>query len=212
MKISVTITDDHPVVINGLEKILAEYSNIQICAVCTNEDSLMTSLKRRQPDVLLLDIQMPGRQGDELAQIISERYPKVNILAITNLSQPFHVRNMFLNGAHGYVLKTAAPDIIVKAIETVYKGEQYIDPALKDHTLHDMLKNKANSNNVPILTRREMEILELIANEITSKEIARKLFISFSAVENHRLNLLSKLGVRNSVGLVRKAIQLGLIR
>ncbi len=212
MKITVSVLDDHPVVINGLQKMLAEFGNIELYDACTQENHLMDALEKRQPDVLLLDIQMDGTQGDELSLAISDRYPDIQILALTNLNHPFHVRNMFLNGARGYLLKTAPPHILLKAIETVCKGEQYVDPTLRERMLHDMLENRANANNVPVLTRREREILELIANETTSQEIAKKLFISLSAVESHRINLLSKLGVKNSVGLIRKAIQMGLIR
>jgi DNA-binding NarL/FixJ family response regulator len=212
MKITVTITDDHPVVINGIQKMLLEYPHIEIYDTCRNGDELMACLKKRQPDVLLLDIQMKGLQGDEVAKAVSGQYPQVAILALTNLDQAFHIRNMFLNGAKGYLLKTAGPHILIEGIETVCKGKQFIDHDLKDLMLHDMLETRANANGIPALTKRETEILNLIANEMTSPEIAQKLFISLSAVENHRLNLLFKLNVKNAVGLIKKAIHLGLIK
>lgn len=212
MKISVTLTDDHPVVINGIQKMLAEYDHIVICDTCRNEETLMASLSVRQPDVLLLDIQMKGKQGDELALMVSGLYPQIAILALTNLDQTFHVRNMFLNGAKGYILKTTEPYDLIHAIETVHKGIQYIDVSLREQMLQDMLETRAVKNNIPALTKRETEILGLIANEMTSPEIAKKLFVSLSAVENHRLNLLFKLNVKNAVGLVKKAIHLGLIK
>jgi DNA-binding NarL/FixJ family response regulator len=212
MKISVTLTDDHPVVINGIQKMLAEYDHITVCDTCRDGETLLSSLAIRQPDVLLLDIQMKGMQGDELARMVTALYPQIAILALTNLDQTFHVRNMFLNGAKGYILKTTEPNDLIHAIETVYKGNQYIDSCLREHMLQDMLETRAVKNNIPALTKRETEILGMIANEMTSPEIAKKLFVSLSAVENHRLNLLFKLNVKNSVGLVKKAIHLGLVK
>lgn len=212
MKITVTIVDDHPVVINGIQKIIAEYDHLELYHSCSDERSLLASLRMRQPDVLLMDIQMQGKQGDELAKTVLQQYPDIAILALTNLDQPFHVRNMFLNGARGYILKTASPDNLIRAIETVYNGAQYIDNGLRNRMLNDILISRTSTHTIPTLTKREKEILELIAEELTSQEIAQKLFISLSAVENHRLNLLFKLNVKNAVGLVRKAMQMGLIK
>lgn len=212
MSIKVTMADDHPVVLKGLQKILEEDGNITVLDRCSNGDDLLNILKKRQPDVLLLDIQMPGKQGAELSKIISETYPNIPILTLTNLNQSFHVRDMFMNGAKGYVLKTSDPFILMQAIESVHEGRQYIDPILREQMVHDMLESKSNTDGTPILTKREKEILQHIANELTSQEIAKKLFISLSAVENHRLNLLFKLNAKNAVGLVKKAMNLGLIK
>ena len=213
MKIKVSTLDDHPVVINGIKNMLREYSQVELLDTCTDEEGLLNALQKRQPDVLLLDVQMQGKQGDELAAMISGKHPKVAILALSNLDQAFHVRNMFMSGVKGYVLKTAAPDQIMEAIECVHSGRQYIDPSLRNSMLSDLLMDtRVKEHAIPALTSREKEILELVAEELTSQEIAKKLFISLSAVENHRLNLLFKLNVKNAVGLVRKAIQLGLIR
>lgn len=204
--------DDHPVVLNGLEKMLLERQDIiTIYDACSTEDKLLACLKAKEPDVLLLDIQMQGRQGDELALDISRSYPHIAIVALTNMNQTFHVRNMFLNGARGYLLKTTSPVVLYKAIETVCKGEQFIDPSLRRQMLNDLLDNRAIANGIPLLTKRETEVLTLIANELTTKEIAQKLYISASAVENHRLNLFLKLNVKNVVGLVKKAIHMGLV-
>lgn len=213
MKIKVITLDDHPVVLNGIKNMLMEYDRVELLDTCTNEHELLEALQNRQPDVLLLDVQMQGKQGDELAALISKKYPGIAILVLSNLNQTFHVRNMFMSGAKGYILKTAEPDQIMEAIETVYEGEQYLDPALRNSMLSDLLMDtRAKEHAIPALTMREKEILELIAEEMTSQEIAKKLFISLSAVENHRLNLLFKLNVKNAVGLIRKAIQLGMIR
>ncbi len=212
MKIKVVTMDDHPVVLNGIRNMLMEYDQIEVLATCNTEDKLWDALQTKQPDVLLLDVQMEGKQGDELAPVVAKKYPKIAILVLSNLNQAFHVRNMFMSGAKGYLLKTAEPDQMIEAIETVYKGEQFLDPSLRNRMLSDLLMDtRAKEHAIPALTMREKEILELIAEEMTSQEIAKKLFISVSAVENHRFNLFFKLNVKNAVGLVRKAIQLGMI-
>jgi len=209
MKISISIADDHPVVISGLQKILGEYNILDLYDTCFNGDQLLDCLTIRQPDVLLLDIQMPGKMGDELAGIIHSNYPNISILVLTNNDLPFHVKKMMQHGALGYLLKSSTPDILFKAIETVYHGKQFIDPQMKDAILEELIDTRNNA--IPPISRREKEILELIVNECTSHEIAQKLFLSYRTVENHRLNLLLKLGVKNTAGLVRKVIQLRLV-
>lgn len=211
MKIKVAIADDHPIVISGLEKLLDNHPLVTLIHSSKNGNALLNKLKLNTPDVLLLDIQMPGMQGDELAKIISAQFPLIAILVLTNMDQPFHVRNMFKNGAKGYLLKSADQYTLVEAIDTVYKGNQYIDISLRDQMLYEML-DIGKTSNIPTLTKRELEILELIAAEMTSPQIAKKLFISLSTVENHRLNLFFKLNVKNAVGLVRKGVQMGLIK
>ena len=210
MSIGISIADDHPIVLQGLEKILSPCKEVELLDTCCNGELLLQCLRKRQPDVLLLDIQMPGQEGDELAAIITAQYPQIKILALTNLNQTFHVRNMFLKGAKGYLLKSAGQATLIKAIETVQDGRQYIDEALREEMLYEMVEMRASG--IPPLTQREKEILELIAGELTSQQIAKKLFISLSTVENHRINILFKLNVKNSVGLVRKALQLGIIK
>jgi len=209
MKIRVSIADDHPVVINGLQKILSQYTKIELGDMCSNGSELLQSLEKFQPDVLLLDIQMPGINGEELAKIIHHTYPSISILTLTNNDTVFHVKNMMSNGAIGYLLKSSDPDMLIKAIETVYKGEQYIDPIMKELLVQESIG--AKKNILPVITLREKEILELIVHEYSSQEIAEKLSLSHRTIENHRLNLLFKFGVKNVAGLVRKAIQLKLV-
>jgi len=209
--IKVSIADDHPIVLNGLQNILKDFRTLEITGVFRNGKELLNGLRRQQPDVLLLDINMPDLQGDELTKIISSNYPQVKVLVLTNIDQIFFVRHLFKNGACGYLLKNAESDTLYEAIKAVYMGIRYIDPALKEKIGQEMF-DEAGAPAIPTLTRREQEILELIAEELTSHQIAQKLFITLSTVENHRLNLFLKLGVKNVAGLVRKSVQLGLIK
>lgn len=210
-KLKLSIADDHPIVINGLEKILKGHSLIDLIYTANEGASLLEKLKQQQPDVLLLDIQMPGLQGDELCKIISDLYPAVAILILTNMNLTFHVRNLFMNGAKGYLLKSTSESVLVEAITAVSRGQQYIDVSLREQMAYEMTDSR-RAKIKSMLTKREQKILEMIAEEKTNEDISKELFLSRSTVENHRINLFFKLEVKNAAGLVRKAIQLGLIK
>jgi DNA-binding NarL/FixJ family response regulator len=210
MKLSVHIADDHSITTMGIERMLKDHPLMEINGIYHNGESLLNGLTVRQPDVLLLDIQMPGMEGDELAKIIAEKYPNVIILVLTNMDLPFYVRTMFASGVKGYLLKSASKNTLIDAIETVSRGQSYIDAALRG-LVFELLESKRNSNMLT-LTKREQDILEMVAEEKTNQQISKELFISLSTVENHRTNLFLKLGVKNVAGLVRKGIQMGLIK
>lgn len=211
MNIKIAIADDHPLVINGLTHILANSTDMTITGSYQNGAELLEGIKVVQPDVLLLDIQMPGQTGDELAEIIAELYPSVKMLALTNLDNVFYIKNMLKKGVQGYILKTARENILLDAIRTVYNGEQYLEPVLKEKLLQDTIHSKQQRSTAPVLSRREKEILQYIASNLTSQQIADKLFISKRTVDNHRLSLLMKMDVKNVAALVKKAIQTGMI-
>lgn len=210
--IKITLVDDHPVVVKGLQMILQEFKHITLIDACHSAQGLLECLAVRQPDVLLLDIQLPDKQGDEIAQIVAKKYPHIAMLVLTNLDQTFHLKNMLLHGVKGYLLKNAPPSALLQAIETVYHGEQFIDPHMKEYMLQEYVGADKDWNIIPALTLREQEVLKLIADEHTSQEIAEKLFVSNRTIETHRLNLLLKFGVKNVAGLIRKAIQLKILK
>lgn len=205
--IRVSMADDHQIVLSGLEKMLSGFPEIEMAGVYTNGDLLLASLANSQPDVLLLDIQMPGKNGIELAGIITRKYPHVKIIALTNVDILVQVKKMLKQGSMGYLMKDVDPDTLFKAISTVYGGEQFIDERLKKQ----LLSNFSASPSDKLITRREKEILQLITEEYTNPEIANKLHISPHTVENHRNHLLQKLGVKNTAGLVKAAIEQGLV-
>ncbi len=214
--INVALADDHPMVISGLTNMLHPFPHINVAQVYTTGGALLEGLKKVQPDVLLLDVLLPDMKGPELAQIITGKYPTVRILAITSLDAPVHVKSMIRNGSKGYLLKNTGQETLVEAIETVYKGQEFIEPMLKEQMLQNLLHYKkkegsAYSNDKPVLTRREKEVLQLVVQEYSNQEIADQLCISLRTVENHRFNLQQKLNVKNTVGLVKVAIQMGLV-
>jgi DNA-binding NarL/FixJ family response regulator len=205
--IRVAIVDDQVIILNGLQKILADAPHVKIEGVYNNGDDLLVAMEKNIPDVLLLDIQMPGKSGPELAMIIAKKYPTVKMIALTNVDVISQVKQMLQKGCLGYLLKDVSPEILLKAIETVHNGEQFLKEDFKTQLLNSLSGNESNH----LITRREKEILKLIVEENTNQEIAGKLFLSLRTVENHRNNLLQKLQVKNTAGLVKIAIQEGLI-
>ena len=205
--IRVAIVDDQVIILNGLQKILADAPHVKIEGVYNNGDDLLVAMEKNIPDVLLLDIQMPGKSGPELAVIIAKKYPTVKMIALTNVDVISQVKQMLQKGCLGYLLKDVSPEILLKAIETVHNGEQFLKEDFKTQLLNSLSGNESNH----LSTRREKEILKLIVEENTNQDIAGKLFLSLRTVENHRNNLLQKLQVKNTAGLVKVAIQEGLI-
>ena len=185
--IKLAITDDQVIILNGLQKILADVKNISITGVYHNGDELLAGMAQEPPDVLLLDIQMPGKSGIELAAIITKQYRSVKIIALTNIDVVAQIKKILQQGVMGYLLKDASPETIIDAIETVYGGEQYIQEQLRQQLLNSLSAGNARQ----IVTRREKEILQLIVDEFTNQEIADKLFLSLRTVENHRNNPVS---------------------
>lgn len=205
--INVAIVDDQIIILNGLQKILADAPHIHVQAIYQNGDDMLLGISRQQPDVLLLDIQMPGRTGIELAAIVSKKFPAIKMIALTNVDVLTQMKQMLQKGCLGYLLKDVSPEILIRAIETVHNGEQFLQEDLKKQLLSSLSGNEEKQ----IITRREKEILKLIIEENTNQEIATKLFLSLRTVENHRNNLLQKLNVKNTAGLVKVALQDGLV-
>jgi DNA-binding NarL/FixJ family response regulator len=212
MSIKITITDDHPLATNGIASMLTPFPQLEIMDLFNSSSALLEGLKTRQPDILLLDIMLPGQSGRDIAPVIKSNYPAVKIIALTSLDAPSMVSGMMRRGCSGYLLKDTDQETLVLAIEEVYKGHEFIEPSLKEKLLENITRFQSNKTErmAHELTQREKEILKLIVAENTTQEIADKLFISFRTVENHRYSLLQKLDVKNSVGLVKLAIQMGL--
>ncbi|WP_118953075.1 response regulator [Taibaiella helva] len=212
--INIAIVDDHPLIISGLVAILRPYTQIVVRGTYTSAAGLLEGLKKDCPDVLLLDILLPDVSGKELITTIREAYPALRVLVLTSLDMPSMVSSMLRRGCSGYLLKGAPSNTLIDAIEAVHGGGEYIEPKLKEQLFQNFLRFKEHPRNqivVPELTQREKEVLALIAAEYTTREIADKLFISYYTAENHRNNLIQKLDVKNTAGLIKVAIQIGLL-
>ena len=209
--IKVAVTDDHQLILNGLKDILSNSDKTEFVGGYLNIEETRHGLQSVQPSVLLLDVNLPDGDGIEYCKELVKMYPELKVIALTSYDQSIMVKNMMRNGASGYLLKNTSKDELLEAIEKVASGGRFLQPELEKQLLDESFGNAAKQGYIPTLTRREKEVLALIVDEMTSAEIAEKLFIAQKTVETHRLNLIQKMGVRNTAGLVKEAINKGLL-
>lgn len=211
MSIKIVITDDHPLVTEGLQNMLRYSTEMEVIGTYESGADLLQSLSRIKPDILLLDIHMPGSNGDEIARIIKRDYPGLPIIALTNMDNIYYIKSMLQQGVSGYLLKNIKREKLLQAIKTVYDGGTYLDNVVKEKIAEEKENIKKQTAYGSTLTRREMDVLKLIAENNTSKEIADKLHLSKRTIDHHRESILSKMEVKNVSALVKKAIEMGLI-
>lgn len=204
MNTSIFIVDDHYMVIEGIRSLLQNEKGIEWAGHAMNADSCLAFLKQKQPDVILMDINLPDKSGIDLCAEVKKSYPSVFIIGLSTFNQQSFIRRMMDNGASGYLLKNATQEELLGGIRTVMKGKLY----LSDEAAVSL---QSSSSGVPVLTRREKEVLALIADGMTNSEIAARLFVSVATVDTHRKNLLAKFDARNIAMLVKTAVQLQLI-
>jgi len=200
------IVDDHYMVIEGIRSLLQHEAGLEWTGHASNAASCLAYLRQQQPDVILMDISLPDKNGIDLCKEVKEKYPSVFILGLSTFSQESFISKMMDNGASGYVLKNATKEELLEAIETVMKGRLFLSMDAAQS-----LRSAADKPGMPVITRREKEVLELIAAGCTNAEIAERLFVSVSTIDTHRKNLLEKFNVRNTASLVRLATQLQII-
>ena len=210
-KIRLAIIDDHAVVLDGLKSMLNTFSNLEVVYTTQSGKALLEYFQTNTPDVVLMDIQMPEINGIDLCKQIVRQHDAVKVIAFSSFDDSNYVKQIFRSGAKGYLLKNSDKHAIVKAIETVMQGEEYMDDTIKKILLQETITGQRRSIFEVPLTKREKEILKFIAEGLSSQEIADKLFISLRTVETHRLNINQKLDVKNTAGLVKEAIKRGLI-
>jgi DNA-binding NarL/FixJ family response regulator len=204
MKVKVFITDDHYMVIEGIHSLLQHEKEIELVGHAMNAASCLAYLEQHLPDIILMDISMPDKSGIDLCKEVREKYPSVFVIGLSTFNQQSFIQKMMDNGASGYVLKNATQDELMEAITTVAKGKTFLS-----HEAAQSLRKKIAGT--PVLTTREKEVLELIAEGLTNNEIAQKLFISVSTVDTHRKNLLAKFEAKNIASLIKAAMQMQLI-
>jgi DNA-binding NarL/FixJ family response regulator len=200
-QIRVFIVDDHYMVIEGIRSLLQHQESLELIGHASNASSCLSFLSLNKPDVILMDINLPDKSGIDLCQEVHQLYPDIRILGLSTFNQHSFIHKMMEKGASGYLLKNATQQELTEAINTVFKGHKYL--SLEAATTIRTATDK--SSDIPLITRREKEILELIADGMTNPEIAEKLFVSVSTVDTHRKNLLSKFNVKNTAALVKFA-------
>jgi len=205
MTAKVFIVDDHYMVVEGIRSMLQSEPEIVWLGHASNGDSCAAFLQQQQPDVLLLDINLPGRSGIDICREVKEKYPNMFVLALSTSNQQSFVQKMMANGASGYVLKNATQQELLEAIRTVVRGKTYFSQGAAT-----VLKSKPVEDG-PVVTRRELEVLQLLADGLTNNEIADRLFVSYTTVDSHRKSLISKLGAKNTAELIKLAFVYQLI-
>lgn len=208
--IRVFIVDDHQVVIDGLSSILSEDDNIQFCGSAQNGKEALRQLESVSPDVLLLDINMPEMDGISVIKALRAKEDKTRILVLTMHNNPQFTKQLIQLGVEGCILKNAGKKELIQAISDVNDGERYYGKDVTD-TLFASAKKTEKAIDKVQLTKREVQIIRLIASELTTNEIASELAISTHTVDTHRKNIVGKLAVKNTAGLVKFAINSGLI-
>jgi DNA-binding NarL/FixJ family response regulator len=209
--IRLAITDDHPLLLEGIKNILSGSSKLRFVASFSNAGQTLHSEALKDIDVLLLDINLPDMDGIALCGKLHTLWPHLKIIGLTSHKQTSFLKGMLKAGAKGFLVKNTPAEEIIGAIESVYNGQEYIQAEMKELLVAETLKTGHHSSFIPKLTRRELEILKLITEEHTTQEIADKLFLSPKTVETHRQNLMLKLEAKNSIGLVKTALQKGLV-
>ncbi len=203
--IKVIIADDHPMIIEGLRTAFAKDSEIFLLAEVNNGRELLRNLEEDAADIVLMDINMPEMDGIAATQEIVKRGIETKVIAFSQYDDKHFIRRILKAGARGYLLKSTSSSEIADAVKTVYQGTIYLGKNLPD--IYSDKRPPLQKRFIPDLSAREKEVLKLICLEKNTREIADTLFISTHTVESHRANLLSKVGARNTAGLVKWAIE-----
>ncbi len=210
MTIRVLIVDDHAVVRSGLRRVLEAEEDIEVVGEAGDMRNAVFEARAQKPDVVLLDVVMPGASGIETAPAVLNEVPEAKVLMLSMQDDPRYVREAFEAGAHGYVLKEAVDAEVVDAVREVAAGGRYVHPALGARLVAAEAENRARAAADP-LSEREREVLRLLALGHTNQEIANMLFLSVRTVETHRAHIMQKLRLSSRAELVRYAMDEGLL-
>lgn len=203
MPIRILIGDDHGVMRAGLRAMLEGEPDVEVVGEAADGDAVLALDGELLPDIVLLDIGMPGVDGIEVTRRLSKLFPQIQVLMLTVYEEESLLREAIGAGASGYVIKRAAEEELIAAIQAVSRGDMYIHPAMTRLLLKDLSPSvDAKKGALETLTRRELEVMSYIVQGYTNQQIAETLFISRRTVEGHRASLLSKLGLKNRVELV----------
>jgi DNA-binding NarL/FixJ family response regulator len=215
--IRVFLADDHALVRAGFRSLLKGFDGIEVVGEAEDGHATLKLLKEKQADILLLDVSMKGLNGLEVLGRVPKLNPHIRVIMLSMHANEEYVLQALKSGAHGYLLKDAGPGELELAVRSVARGEIYLSPAVSRHIVDEYLRRGGPNGAVPRhthfeeLTPRQREILQLIAEGHSTKEIASKLEISVKTVDTHRTELMARLGIHDIAGLVRYAIRVGLV-
>jgi DNA-binding NarL/FixJ family response regulator len=210
MTIRILIADDHGVVAEGLKHLVEAQPDMEVLSLAVDGREAVRQARDLQPDVVLMDLSMPELNGADATRAILERDPKCRVIVLSMYSEREYVRRALKAGAAGYVVKRSAAKEVVEAIRAVYAGQRYLSPRVADVVIDDYAGDGAE-DLLSKLSQREREVLQLLAEGRTGAQIAERLSLSQKTVETYRARLVEKLGIRDVAGLVRFAIQRGIV-
>lgn len=212
-KITICITDDHKIVAEGIASFLIGNEKYELIGSSLSGSELLNKIKKKQPDIMLLDIKMPGLTGIQIAKIISKEYPKIKIVFLSSNDDEKSLNEAIKAGGVGYLSKDVDEKEFLVALDKIMAGENYFSTGIQQTLFNNFTKNtKAETEyHDEIITDREVEIIKHIADGLSHKEIAEKLFISARTVETHKKNILTKLELKTTVDIVKYAILNGIV-
>jgi two-component system nitrate/nitrite response regulator NarL len=206
--ITIAMAEDHQMLIDGVQSFFEYDEDINIIGTVNNGEELIKLVSLKQPKLVITDIRMPRMDGIQATKLIKTQFPHIKVLALTMFDQPEAIKQMLDAGASGYLLKNSGIKMLSKAIVTIANGDTFFDPNVAFNFMNDYINENVTigKSEKIVLSNREKEILQLIANGSTSKEIAEALFIAKTTVDTHRKNMIRKLSLKGSNELVKYAI------
>jgi DNA-binding NarL/FixJ family response regulator len=212
----ILIVDDHPMFREGLKTIIARNRSFELVGEAGTFQEGLLLAREHQPELAVIDLSLPDKTGIQLVREIRKILPRTGIIILTMHSKVDYITEAFQAGANGYVVKESAAEGLLKGLETVSAGGYFLDSAVSPQVVESLMKmpgkeSKITDTQYRSLTPREQEILRLLAEGMSARKIAQKLFISPKTVENHRSNIMNKLDLHSTIELVRYAAKLGLI-
>jgi len=210
-KIKILVADDHPVVRKGLQSCLGRQDRLKIVGEASDGDEALKKTRELSPDVVLMDISMPGMNGLAVTEVLRKDHPDVKVLVLSVHNNRDYIFRIIQAGAHGFISKEAPPDELLRAIESVYAGEPFFSPEIAKAALNQLVSSGGKKDPFAQLTSREREVLVLIAEGQSNKEIANKLGIGVRTIETHRERIMRPLDIHSVAGLTHFAIANGMI-
>jgi len=213
MPIKIYIVDDHKVFRDGVASLIKYEEDMEVIGSAGTVQEFMSKIEKKNPDVILMDISIGDDDGTIATKWIKEKRPTIKVLILSMHHEDKYIKKVLEAGANGYLLKDSGTKEMMQAIRTIAKGNSFYSQKISDAMVRQLLRGNKPKKELKTrtLTPRELEVLKLIAEEKSNQEIADSLFISIRTVDTHRRNLLEKLQVKNTVGIVRYAIQHGIV-